>query len=125
MDLPAWLTRSPDRLDRREHRGNRGRGAPVSVTRARGARDTAGPVPAAVEVSIVVPCLNEEVTVGEFVDWCFEGLASAGVSGEVVIVDSSSDRSPEIASEHGARVISVPKRGLGRAYIDALPHVRG
>lgn len=77
------------------------------------------------EVSIVVPCLNEEVTVGEFVDWCFEGLAAAGVSGEVLIVDSSTDRSPVIAAEHGARVISTPLRGLGRAYIDALPHVRG
>jgi glycosyltransferase involved in cell wall biosynthesis len=78
-----------------------------------------------VEVSIVVPCLNEELTVGEFVDWCTEGLAAAGVSGEVLIVDSSSDRSPAIAAEHGARVVTVPRRGLGRAYIDAIPHVRG
>jgi glycosyltransferase involved in cell wall biosynthesis len=78
-----------------------------------------------VEVSIVVPCLNEELTVGEFVDWCSEGLASAGVSGEVLIVDSSSDRSPLIAAAHGARVIRVPKKGLGRAYIDAIPHLRG
>jgi glycosyltransferase involved in cell wall biosynthesis len=77
------------------------------------------------EVSIVVPCLNERVTIGEFVDWCLEGLADAGVAGEVLIIDSSSDESPEIAAAHGARVISVPKRGLGRAYIDALPHVRG
>jgi hypothetical protein len=78
-----------------------------------------------VEVSIVVPCMNEEVTVGEFVDWCTEGLAAAGVKGEVLIVDSSDDRSPIIAAEHGARVLSVPKRGLGRAYIDAIPHIRG
>lgn len=77
------------------------------------------------EVSIVVPCLNEEVTVGEFVDWCFEGLTSAGVTGEVLIIDSSTDRSPKIAADHGASVVTVPKRGLGRAYIDALPHVRG
>jgi glycosyltransferase involved in cell wall biosynthesis len=85
----------------------------------------AEPTVAAVEVSLVVPCLNEELTIGEFVDWCLEGLAKAGVSGEVLIVDSSTDRSPEIASEHGARVIAVPRRGLGRAYIDAIPHVRG
>jgi len=77
------------------------------------------------EVSIVVPCLNEQVTIGEFVDWCFEGLTAAGVSGEVLIIDSSTDSSPQIAAEHGARVITVPRRGLGRAYIDALPHVRG
>jgi glycosyltransferase involved in cell wall biosynthesis len=78
-----------------------------------------------VEVSIVVPCLNEELTVGEFVDWCHEGLAAAGVSGEVLIVDSSRDRSPLIAAAHGARVLSVPMRGLGRAYIDAITHIRG
>jgi glycosyltransferase involved in cell wall biosynthesis len=80
---------------------------------------------APVEVSIVIPCLNEELTIGEFVEWCLEGLTSAGVSGEVLIVDSSSDRSPVIAAERGARVISVPRRGLGQAYIDAIPHVRG
>jgi glycosyltransferase involved in cell wall biosynthesis len=77
------------------------------------------------ELSIVIPALNEEITVGDFVDWCHEGLAAAGAAGEVVIVDSSSDRTSEIALEHGARVLSTPRRGLGRAYIDALPYVRG
>src|ERR1043166_8725144 len=76
-------------------------------------------------VSIVVPCLNEELVVGEFVDWCWQGLREAGAQGEVIIVDSSTDRSPEIAEEHGARVLRVPKRGLGRAYIDAIPEIRG
>ena len=76
-------------------------------------------------VSICVPCLNEELTIGEFVDWCHEGLAAAGVPGEVVIVDSSTDRSPEIAEARGARVLRFPKRGLGRAYIDAIPRLRG
>jgi glycosyltransferase involved in cell wall biosynthesis len=77
------------------------------------------------KLTIVVPCLNEESVIGEFVDWCHEGLRAAGVTGQVLIVDSSTDRSPEIAAEHGAEVLRVPKRGLGRAYIDALPHVRG
>jgi hypothetical protein len=76
-------------------------------------------------VSIVTPCLNEELTVGEFVDWCHEGFSRAGVEGEIVIVDSSSDRSAQIAEEHGARVLQFPKRGLGRAYIDAQPLLRG
>jgi glycosyltransferase involved in cell wall biosynthesis len=76
-------------------------------------------------LSIVVPCLDEEITIGEFVDWCFEGLKDAGIPGEVLIVDSSTDRSAEIAEEHGARVLRVPRRGLGRAYIDAVPHIRG
>jgi len=77
------------------------------------------------EVSIVVPCLNEELTIGEFVDWCHEGLEAAGIAGEVLIIDSSTDRSPIIAAERGASVITVPRRGLGQAYIDAIAHVRG
>jgi len=76
-------------------------------------------------VSIVVPCRNEELTIGEFVDWCWEGLRAAGAEGEVLIVDNSTDRSPEIAREHGARVIPEPERGLGRVYVAAIPHIRG
>lgn len=78
-----------------------------------------------VELSIVVPSLNEEITVGEFVDWCKEGLNRAGVTGQILIVDSSSDRTPEIVLAHGGEVLRTPKRGLGRAYIDASAYVRG
>ena len=77
------------------------------------------------ELSIVIPALDEELTIGEFVDWCREGLEKAGVAGEILIVDSSDDRTAEIALERGARVLAAPKRGLGRAYIDALPFIRG
>jgi glycosyltransferase involved in cell wall biosynthesis len=76
------------------------------------------------ELSIVIPALNEEITIGDFVDWCQQGLAGAGIRGEILIVDSSSDRTPEIALAGGARVLKTPRRGLGRAYIDALPFVR-
>jgi glycosyltransferase involved in cell wall biosynthesis len=76
-------------------------------------------------VSIFVPCMNEELVVGEFVDWCWQGLRDAGVSGEVILIDSSTDRSPQIAEARGARVVRVPKRGLGRAYIDGIPAIRG
>jgi glycosyltransferase involved in cell wall biosynthesis len=76
-------------------------------------------------LSIVVPALNEELTIEEFVAWCHEGLATAGVRGEIVIIDSSTDRTPELAVAAGARVLRTPKRGLGRAYIDSLPMIRG
>jgi len=59
------------------------------------------------------------------VDWCREGLKKAGRVGQILIIDSSTDRSAEIAEEHGAEVLRTPKRGLGRAYIDALPHIKG
>lgn len=77
------------------------------------------------ELSIVIPALDEELTIVQFVQWCKQGLADAGVRGEILIVDSSRDRTAELALAEGARVLRVPKRGLGRAYIDALPYARG
>lgn len=77
------------------------------------------------ELSIVIPALNEELTITEFVEWCHQGLKLAGIVGEIVIIDSSTDRTAEFAVKAGARVLHAPKRGLGRAYIDALPFVRG
>jgi glycosyltransferase involved in cell wall biosynthesis len=77
------------------------------------------------EVSIVIPALNEQLTIGDFIDWTKEGLRKAGAAGEILIVDSSTDRTSEIALARGARVLKAPKRGLGRAYIDSLPFIRG
>src|SRR5580658_2506662 len=77
------------------------------------------------EISIVIPALNEELTITEFVEWCQQGLKAAGVNGEVLIIDSSTDSTPQLALAAGARVLKTPKRGLGRAYIDALPFIRG
>jgi glycosyltransferase involved in cell wall biosynthesis len=82
--------------------------------------DTAHP-----EVTILVPALNEELTIGQFIDWCHQGIEASGTATEILIVDSSGDRTAEIALAKGARVLKTPRRGLGRAYIDAIPHVRG
>jgi len=105
---------------------------PVGALRADTTREDSGPLllcpaedVANPEVSIVIPALNEELTVGEFVEWCKQGLQKANVRGEILIVDSSDDRTAEVAREHGARVLRVPRRGLGRAYIDAIPYIRG
>ncbi len=103
-------------------------GSPTSTREAEGgdvellvpANDVADP-----ELSIVIPALNEELTIAQFVDWCMEGLQRANVRGEVLIIDSSTDATAEIAVAKGARVLKVPKRGLGRAYIDAIPFIRG
>lgn len=77
------------------------------------------------ELSIVVPALNEELAIGRFVDWCREGLSKVDIRAEILIVDSSTDRTAEIALARGARVLKTPRRGLGRAYIDALGYARG
>jgi glycosyltransferase involved in cell wall biosynthesis len=84
------------------------------------ANDVADP-----ELSIVIPALNEELTIAQFVDWCQEGLRRCNIRGEILIIDSSRDATAEIALAKGARILKVPKRGLGRAYIDAIPFIRG
>jgi hypothetical protein len=94
---------------------------PEEVEHLLPASTEAGPV----DISIVVPALNEEITVGEFVDWCKEGLERAGVRGQILIIDSSTDKTPEIVLAHGGEVLRTPKRGLGRAYIDAATYIRG
>jgi glycosyltransferase involved in cell wall biosynthesis len=83
-------------------------------------RDVADP-----EVTILIPALDEERTIGQFIDWCRQGIGGAGASAEILIVDSSTDRTAEIALARGARVLATPRHGLGRAYIDAVVHVRG
>src|SRR5947209_1342777 len=94
--------------------------APLTIEHLRTSGEL-GPV----DVSVVVPALNEEITVGEFVDWCKQGLDKAGVVGQILIVDSSTDRTAEIVLAHGGEVLRTPKRGLGRAYIDAAGYIRG
>ncbi len=76
------------------------------------------------ELSVVIPAMNETLTIGDTIEWCKEGFLKAGVVGEVLIVDSSTDETPEIALAHGARVLKTPRRGLGRAYIDSIPFIR-
>ena len=79
-----------------------------------------------VDVSIVLPCLNEESAIGGVIEEAWEGIAASGRSGEVVVVDNGSvDASVEIAKRHGARVIHEERRGYGSAYLAGLDAARG
>jgi len=102
------------------HAGGDDRAIDPQVTLMRPEKDIENPV-----LSIIIPALNEESVISEFMDWANEGIAKACVSAEVMIVDSSSDRTPEFALAKGARVLKTPVRGLGRAYQDALGYARG
>jgi glycosyltransferase involved in cell wall biosynthesis len=77
------------------------------------------------ELSIVIPTLNEQLTISDFVRWCHEGLADAGISGEILIADSSTDATAELALAAGARVLRIPGRGIGRAYREGILCARG
>lgn len=79
-----------------------------------------------VELTILMPCLNEAATVGACVDEAAGYLRACGCTGEVLICDNgSTDGSPSIARTHGARVVLCPDRGYGSALRCGLAHARG
>ena len=68
------------------------------------------------EISVVIPCLNEANSLAFCVDKAVNAFRKAGLSGEVVVADNgSTDGSIRIAEEHGARVVNVAERGYGAA----------
>jgi glycosyltransferase involved in cell wall biosynthesis len=72
--------------------------------------------PAEIELSVVLPCLNEELTVGICVKKALNSLKKDKVKGEVIVADNgSTDRSVEIATSLGARVVHVEEKGYGNA----------
>jgi glycosyltransferase involved in cell wall biosynthesis len=83
-------------------------------------------MPSEPEISVVIPCLNEEEAVGNVVEQAFEGIRRSGRSGEVIVVDNgSADASAEVAAAHGARVVTELRPGYGSAYLTGLAEARG
>jgi hypothetical protein len=91
-------------------------GAPISPA------VTAKPV----DISIVLPCLNEEDAIGGCIETIKSVIAAEHLNAEILVVDNAStDRSAEIARAHGARVVSQPVRGYGSAYQKGFAEARG
>jgi len=81
---------------------------------------------AVIDVSVVMPCLNEEESVGQCVTKAFEGIQKTGLRGEVVVSDNgSTDSSVAVALAAGARVVHQPERGYGNAYIKGFSESEG
>ncbi|MCA3314803.1 MAG: glycosyltransferase family 2 protein [Roseomonas sp.] len=81
---------------------------------------------AAVELTILMPCLNEAETLATCIQKAMGYLARSGVSGEVLIADNgSTDGSQAIARGLGARVIDVPEKGYGAALIAGIAGAHG
>jgi glycosyltransferase involved in cell wall biosynthesis len=80
----------------------------------------------ALEVTVLLPCLDEAETVGVCVEKALGSLRELGVEGEVLVSDNgSTDGSQQIARGRGARVISVPERGYGAALLAGIEDARG
>lgn len=78
------------------------------------------------ELTILMPCLNEAATVAGCVQEAAEYLRSRGISGEVLVADNgSSDHSRELAAAAGAQVISVPEKGYGNALRQGILAAKG
>ena len=78
------------------------------------------------QISVVIPCLNEEEAVGAVVDDAWRGIERSGRTGEVIVVDNgSTDGSAAAAATAGAEVVSEPRRGYGQAYLTGIEHARG
>jgi glycosyltransferase involved in cell wall biosynthesis len=78
------------------------------------------------ELTIVMPCLNEAKTIAECVAKARAFLARSGIVGEVVVADNgSTDGSQAIAEANGARVVEIPRRGYGNALIGGIRAARG
>ena len=78
------------------------------------------------ELTILMPCLNEAVTVGGCVAKARGFLERAGIDGEVLVADNgSNDGSRQLAERAGARVIDVARRGYGAALAGGIAAARG
>lgn len=79
-----------------------------------------------VELSVVLPCLNEAETLETCIRKAQEGMRAAGVCGEVIVADNgSSDGSPQIGERLGARVVHVLAKGYGSALMGGIAAAAG
>ncbi len=78
------------------------------------------------ELTVVMPCLNEAETVATCVTKAVKFLADSGVNGEVVLADNgSTDGSQQLAADAGARVVPVSEKGYGNALMGGILAARG
>ena len=78
------------------------------------------------DLTVLMPCLNEEATVGKCIDTVKAYLDRHNLNGEILVADNgSTDKSVSVAREHGARIIHVIKPGYGRALRAGMKAARG
>jgi glycosyltransferase involved in cell wall biosynthesis len=96
------------------------------VTVAQRAPKQASSTPTGVEVSIVMPCLNEAETLATCIRHAQTAIAKGGLAAEIIVADNgSTDGSQRIARALGARVVDVPRKGYGSALIGGIDAAQG
>jgi glycosyltransferase involved in cell wall biosynthesis len=87
--------------------------------------DPAGSPPVLPTVSVILPALDEELTIANCIKKIQTVFADYSIDGEIIVADASTDRTAEIARSLGAIVIHPEKNGYGNAYLAAFKHARG
>lgn len=78
------------------------------------------------DLSVVIPCLNEERTIGICVEKCIKTFKDLGIEAEVIVSDNGSkDSSVKIAEEAGAKVVNCTTKGYGAAIREGFRHASG
>ena len=81
---------------------------------------------APLELTVVIPCLNEADTIAVVVGKAVRAMRDAGIAGEVVVADNgSTDGSQLLATDAGARVVAVPQKGYGAALLGGIVAAQG
>jgi glycosyltransferase involved in cell wall biosynthesis len=78
-----------------------------------------------IDVSVVLPCLNEEPTIGECITKIKNVFKNLKIQGEIIVADNSNDKSPIIAKSLGAKIVNPSKKGYGNAYLSGIKEARG
>lgn len=78
-----------------------------------------------IDVSVVIPSLNEAETIGICIEKIKAVFQRYGIKGEVIVADNSDDDTPKIARSLGAKVVTPDKMGYGYAYLYGLRHANG
>ena len=76
-------------------------------------------------VSVILPCRNEQESLDACLTQIKSVLARENLAGEIIVSDSSSDLSPEIAQRHGVVLVKHDQIGYGRAYLEGFKAARG
>ncbi|MFA4701980.1 glycosyltransferase family 2 protein [Pyrococcus kukulkanii] len=78
-----------------------------------------------IEVSVIIPTLNEEKTIGRCIEKIKRVFKEYNIKGEIIVADNSTDKTPEIARSMGAKVVTPDGRGYGYAYIYGFRYAKG
>src|SRR5512138_488729 len=123
--MMSWLSRSVVPCRGRGQAGRRWYNLGAGST-AQGGRERMAEVKQAHDgISVVIPCLNEEASIGQTVQAALAGIKASGLPGEVIVVDNgSTDRSATLAAAAGARVLQEAHRGYGSALRKGFDNAR-